>query len=293
LADILQQRKELIVGNTKLFKTVLYSVLIFIVDFATLSCSAQSTPNEHRNPLVGSYFNKDGFLQIVGTARLIIGLYELPGDDERLQEIADSGFNLVWSPQDTKALDRIDKHGLYAWISLDSTAQLRRTDHDSEQKLAEIINKFKNQSSLLVWELPDEALWNIWWSRFNWVFGGQQRELCKYIEGAGNTRTNFDTAKFISLLEKANDYNDRGLWDQAEEIYDAMWNQLQAKNPHPTWKMSQCPNQVNELTDAIAQGCRVIKHLDFSKNVLSFSVSLMLYHHDSIPAMLRNGTVAI
>jgi hypothetical protein len=64
------------------------------------------------------------------------------------------------------------------------------------------------------------------------------------------------------LLEKANDYNDRGLWNQAEEIYDAMWSQLQAKNPHPNWKMSQCPEQENELTDAIARGCRVIKHID-------------------------------
>ena len=248
--------------NPKLSKIVLHLVLTFIVGFSTHTCSAQSIPNEHRNPSVDSCFNKDGFLQIDGTARLIIGLYELPEENERLREAAESGFNLVRSPQDIKALDRIGKHGLYAWICLGSAAQLREADHDSEQTLTKIINKFKDQSYLLVWELPDEALWNIWWSRFNWVFGGQQRELRKHIEGARNSTTNVDSAKCISLLEKANDYNDRGLWSQAEELYDALWSQLQAKNPHPDWKMSKCPAQGNELTDAIARGCRLVKHLD-------------------------------
>lgn len=248
--------------NTELSRIVLYLLLTFVVGFSAHTYSAQSTPNGYGNLSVDSCFNKEGFLKINGTARLIIGLYELPEEDKRLREVAESGFNLVRSPQDIKALDRIGKHGLYAWICLGSTARLREADHNSETKLAKIINKFKDQSSLLVWELPDEALWNIWWSRFNWVFGGQQRELRKYIEEAGNSKTNFDTTKYISLLEKANEYNERGLWSQAEELYDALWGQLQVKNPHPDWKMSQCPAQAIELTDAISWGCGVVKHLD-------------------------------
>jgi len=248
--------------NVKVPRVVLYLVLTFVVGFSAHTCSAQSTPNEQRNPSVDSCFNKDGFLKIDGKARLIIGLYELPKEDEKLREIAKSGFNLVRSPQDFEALDRIGKHGLYAWICLGSAAQLREADHDGEQKLMKIINNFRDQSSLLIWELPDEALWNIWWSRFNWIFGGQQRELRKHIEEAGNSTTKVDAAKYISLLENANDYDDRGLWNQAEEIYDVLWSQLQAKNPHSDWKMSRCPDQVSELTDAIARGCRVIKHLD-------------------------------
>ena len=248
--------------NVKLPRIVLYLVLTFIAGFSTHTCSAQSNPNEHRNPSVESCFNKDGFLKIDGKARLIIGLYELPKEDEKLREVAENGFNLVRSPQDIKALDRIGEHGLYAWICLGSAAMLREANYDNEQKLTKLINKFKDHSSLLVWELPDEALWNIWWSRFNWVFGGQQRELRKHIKGAGRSTTSFDTVKFISLLEKANDYNDRGLWNRAEKIYDALWSQLQTKNPHPDWKMSKCPAQANELTNAIARGCRVVKYLD-------------------------------
>jgi hypothetical protein len=248
--------------NVRLRKIVLFSVLTFIFGVSMHTSRAQAIPAGHSNPSVGSCFNQDGFLRIDGTARLIIGLYELTEDDEKLREAAESGFNLVRAPQDIKALDRIGKHGLYAWICLGSASQLREADHDSEQKLAEIINKFKDQSSLLVWELPDEALWNIWWSRFHWFFGGQQQELRKHIEEAGNKRANVDPAKCLSLLERANDYNERGLWNRAEEIYDTLWSQLEAKNPHPDWKMSRCPDHANELTDAIARGCRVVKHLD-------------------------------
>jgi hypothetical protein len=247
--------------NVKLSRIVLYLVLMFIAGFSTHICGAQLIPTD-LNPSVDRCFNKDGFLKLDGKARLIIGLYELPEDDERLQKVAESGFNLVRAPQDIRALDRISEHGLYAWICLGSAVMLREADNDSEQKLTEIINRFKDRSSLLVWELPDEALWNIWWSRFDWVFGGQQQELRKHIGEAGNSTTSFDTAKYISLLEKANDYNERGLWNRAEEIYDKLWSRLQAKNPHPDWKMSQCPSQTDELTDAIARGCRVVKHLD-------------------------------
>jgi hypothetical protein len=246
----------------KLPGIVLYLVLTFTVGFSMRTCSAQSTPNERRNKSTDICFNENGFLNVDGKARLIIGLYELPKDDDRLHQVAESGFNLVRSPQDIEALDRIGKHGLYAWICLGSAAQLREADHNGEQKLTEIINKFKDQSTLLVWELPDEALWNIWWSRFNWIFSRQQRELRKHIDGAMNSTTKVDAAKYKSLLEKANDYNNRGLWKQAEEIYEQLWSQLKAKNPHPDWKMSKCPAQANELTDAIARGCRVIRHLD-------------------------------
>ncbi len=249
-------------GNVRLPQFGLCLVLALIVGVFLHTSVAQAAPAEQGNPPVDSCFNQDGFLHVDGAARLIIGLYELPEDNERLQEVAQNGFNLVRAPQDIRALDRIGKHDLYAWICLGSAAQLTEADGEGEQKLTETINKFKDHPSLLVWELPDEALWNVWWSRFSWVFGGQQRELRKHIEEMKNQTKGVDTAKCLSLMDKANDYNERGLWKQAEEIYDTLWSQLELKNPHPDWKMSRCPDQANELTDAVARGCRVVKRLD-------------------------------
>jgi hypothetical protein len=218
------------------------------------------------SPLVGrdsaGDMTQNGFLKIGGTPRLIIGLYELPRDDEKLAEIAASGFNLVRVPQDSSVLDRVQKHGLYAWICLGSTVQLHQNDAEGVQRLAGTINRFKEHPALLVWELPDEALWNICWSRFPWVFGGQQSELRKHIEEAEANTSEATIAQWRSLLNRAQDYTERGLWKQAEELYDTLWAELKAENPHPTWKMSQCPAESDRLIDATARGCNLVRQLD-------------------------------
>jgi len=214
------------------------------------------------NPAADGHFDQHNFLKVNGTARLIIGLYELPKDDEKLKELAENGFNLVRVPQDIDTLDRVHKHKLSAWICLDSAVKLNDNDAKGEQKLAEIINGFKNHPALLVWELPDEAVWNIWWSRFSWVFGEQQRELRGHIEAAKSQASKTNGSELLLLLQRADDYAQRGLYKQAEEIYDNLWTKLELKSPHPGWKMSQCPADADELTDAIARGCRVVRRLD-------------------------------
>jgi len=204
----------------------------------------------------------DGFLKINGTPRLIIGLYELPKDDEKLAEIAAHGFNLVRVPPDASVLDRIQQHGLYAWICLGSAVELSKNDAEGEPRLAGTINKFKEHPALLVWELPDEALWNIWWSRFPWVFGGQQNDLRKRIEAAKANTPAATVAQWRSLLSRAEDYSERGLWKQAEELYDRLWAELKVENPHPTWKMSQCTAESDRLIEATARGCHLVRQLD-------------------------------
>jgi len=209
-----------------------------------------------------SQFSKDGFLKIDGVPRLIIGLYELPQDDAKLTEIADNGFNLVRVPQDTGVLDKVRGQGLHAWICLGSAAQLDGDDAEGEQKLAGVINRFKAHPALLVWELPDEALWNIWWGRYAWIFGGQQSALRTHIDQARASTPEATVAQWRSLLSRADDYDQRGLWKQAEKLYETLWAALKAENPHPAWKMSQCPVESNALIEATARGCDLLRRLD-------------------------------
>jgi len=244
--------------NAQILRVMLYSIVLSsLVLFPQHGRAEADSGGFERSP-----FCPEGFLKIDGAARLIIGLYELPKDDEGLREIADNGFNLVRVPQDAKTLDRLKKHGLYAWICLGSAVKLIEDDPQGEQKLSHIINTFKDHPSLLVWELPDEALWNIWWSRFRWIFGGQQRELRTHIENAGSQQPGGDPTKWMSLLRMADDYDERGLWKRAEVVYDTLWKELGVSNPHPNWKMSRCPKQADELTEAIARGCRVVRQFD-------------------------------
>ena len=181
-----------------------YLLLLSLVGLFLQNVQAQGISANRSKPADDNRFSQDGFLKIDGIARLIIGLYELPTDDEKLREIARSGFNLVRVLQDINALHRVHQHELYAWICLGSTVKLKESDPNNEQRLAQIINKLKDHPSLLVWELPDEALWNIWWSRHPWIFGGQQQELRKCIEKTKNQTTNTNTTKWLSLLRKAN-----------------------------------------------------------------------------------------
>jgi len=250
--------------NTKLHKVLFFLVLFSSVCLFSARAQTQKLITKSPKQTGDSHFNQDGFLKIDGAARLIIGLYELPKEESRLREVADNGFNLVRVTPDIKILDRLHKHKLYGWICIGSSVKLREGDIKSEQKLTQIINDYKHHPALLVWELPDEVLWNIWWSRFHWVFGGQQRELRKHIEKAKSNTADTNIGKWSSLLEKADDYNQRGLFKKAEEIYDNLWKELQIKNQHPDWKESNCPIEVDRLSTDIARGCKVIRQLDSS-----------------------------
>lgn len=253
--------------NTDLRKSMCLLLCLLLGSLFSSGLQARAVSQSPHNPAADSRFDRHGFLKVSGTARLIIGLYELPKEDEKLKEISENGFNLVRVPQDIKALDRVHKHDLYAWICLGSAAKLAagvpaKAGIAAEQKLTAIVDRFKNHPALLVWELPDEAVWNIWWSRFSWVFGGQQRELRSHIGEAKSRSSDTNVSDWLSLLAKAENYNQRGMFKQAEEIFDDLWAQLELDNPHPDWKMSLCPAKGDELSEATARGCRLVRKLD-------------------------------
>lgn len=260
--------------NTDLRKSMCLLLWLFLGSLFSSKLPGRAVLPNPDNVAADSRFDRHGFPRfrgdrpapaqagVNGTARLIIGLYELPKEDEKLTEIADNGFNLVRVSQDIQVLDRAYKHRLYAWICLGSAAQLAAGDDKAEQKLAAIVDRFKNHPALLVWELPDEAVWNIWWSRFSWAFGGQQRELRKHIGEARSRSSDTKVSDWLSLLAKAENYNQRGMFKQAEDIFDDLWAQLELDKPHPDWKMSLCPAKADELTEVTARGCRLVRQLD-------------------------------
>jgi hypothetical protein len=232
------------------------------VSLGTTQIAPADDSIDHGRSKNGIRLGADGFLRIGGTPRLVIGLYELPQDEEKLGEIAECGFNLVRVPQDVGVLDQVRNHGLYAWICLGGSVQLGADDADGERRLAGTINTFKEHPALLVWELPDEALWNVWWRRFHWVFGGQQGELRARIKKAQADVPPATVTRWRSLADQAEDYDVRGLWERAEAIYNTLWSELKAENPHSNWKMSQCPAESRELIAATKRGCEVVRRLD-------------------------------
>lgn len=233
--------------------------LAFLLTLSAMQASAQGLPPTRET---GNHLDPHGFVKIDGVPRLILGMYELPESDTKLKEIAENGFNLVRVPQEVDALDRVHRLGLHAWICLNSAIQIDAGNAEAECRLSDIVNKFKGHPSLLVWELPDEALWNIWWRKNAWITGGQQQELRKQIEAVRRKTPEDTIARWNSRLAQADDYDNRGLWKQAEAIYDTLWTELKVPNPHPTWKMSQCPAESATLIETTARGCDLVRRLD-------------------------------
>jgi hypothetical protein len=104
----------------------------------------------------------DRMLEIDGERTFVVGLYENPKDDAVLADVARAGFNLVRSSDDAAALDRLSKHGLYAWINTGGRIDLGKGGTGSTSGLEAMVASCGSHPALLVWEVPDEALWCCW-----------------------------------------------------------------------------------------------------------------------------------
>jgi hypothetical protein len=105
-----------------------------------------------------------------GQRLFVLGLYENPSDDAVLQEVAKAGFNLVHASADPKTLDRLNAAGLYGWINVGGCIDFSDNRAAGEKQLRELSETAGKHPALLVWEVPDEALWNCWlgaWNGYN------------------------------------------------------------------------------------------------------------------------------
>ena len=213
---------------------------------------------EHVAAAEGPQFNRDGFLMIDGKPRLILGSYEMPADENKLAELARSGFNLV-HVSDAAGLDRLKKHGLYGWICV-STA-IGENDQAGRDRLTQTANAVKDHPAMLVWELPDEALWNVWYGHQEWACGGQIGALRQEIEKAAAASPEQKT-KWRAALARAEDRMYRGLWKESEEITDRLWQELGKTNPQPDANHSGCVAKSVALAQSLARGCQHLRQVD-------------------------------
>lgn len=105
----------------------------------------------------------DNMLKVNGQRTFVIGCYENPGTDAGLAELAVAGFNLVSASPSAESLDKLAARGLYAWVNLGYNLNLAADEDKRRSALASTVEALREHSALLVWEGPDEALWNIFY----------------------------------------------------------------------------------------------------------------------------------
>jgi len=104
----------------------------------------------------------DRMLVVNGERTFVLGFYENPSEDAWLDQLAEAGYNLVRCSADGAALDRLHARGLYAWINAGGRFDLGPDGAKDPAPLQEFVQQAGDHPALLVWEMPDEALWFCW-----------------------------------------------------------------------------------------------------------------------------------
>lgn len=104
----------------------------------------------------------DRMTVVNGKRTFVLGNYNNPDDDAALDTLAQAGFNIVRCKCDPAALDRLHARGLYAWVNTGGRIDLGPDGQGVADGLQEMVQTCGAHPALMVWEVPDEALWGCW-----------------------------------------------------------------------------------------------------------------------------------
>lgn len=201
----------------------------------------------------------DGMLLVNGERTFVIGLYEYPTEDTVLEEIAEAGFNLVQASMDRAQLERLDARGIGAWINTGYSLDLGENSEERKAALTRMAQEFGSHRALWVWEVPDEALWNVWYGATMWRAGAEIREQNALIDALE------DKAKAERLREmrrQAGRHWHRAEFKESEQLADAIWRELGKEPPQPKNNMSNAAERAARLADGMLAGYTYLKQID-------------------------------
>ncbi|MCP4645930.1 MAG: hypothetical protein GY851_36130 [bacterium] len=193
-----------------------------------------------------------------GQRTFVLGLYETGLTDPAYQQVADAGFNLVRSPDDTAVLDKLEALGLFAWLNTGYDIDL---SGNREARIASLESKaarFANHPALMVWEVPDEALWNVWYGAEQW----RRREGAMLSEKINALEDTAKAGRLREMMALSRKHRDRGEYAQWEDTVAAVWKELGEAQPNPELRTSTAPERGRRMADGMVEGYGVLQKLD-------------------------------
>lgn len=201
----------------------------------------------------------DQMSEIDGKRTFILGLYENPKDDAALKAVADAGFNLVSSSEDDKSLDRLHALGLHAWINTGANVDFSESRAGREAKLANSVTRFAKHPALIVWEVPDEALWNCWYGPDQWRFSKEPKDQRTAIAALTDATLK---EKLTALRVEADELTKAADYAKSEQIADDIWKQLGKTQPQPGVNFSTAAQAAAKMQAGMLEGYQKLKALD-------------------------------
>lgn len=209
-----------------------------------------------------SHLTANKMVSVDGKPRFLLGLYENPKDDAALKQAVDAGFNLIQSAANKAALDRIHAHGGKAWVNLGGGLDLGSGSKEAEDRLVKKVNSLKDHPALLVWEGPDEALWNTWYMRgTHYYFVTEFPAISKAIKEAGDPGS--DKVKELEkLVGAARADFDRSLWKAFDAKRAKFWKTVGKRSPRPNATMADRAQDARRVGEGLAKGIRAVRKAD-------------------------------
>lgn len=196
--------------------------------------------------------DSQGMLRVDGKPRLLLGMYENPASDSELQDAIRHGFNLFQSGPDLSALDRLHRFGAKAWVNLGEALDLSTDAPRKQEQLSQWIQRLGHHPALLIWEAPDEILWNQWWVPMETV-----RAELRTLQTLAETQRDL-----APLLNRAQRFLERGLYPEFEQVRAELWRLSGQPCPNPKVRIDDSPDRVRTVGEGITAGLRYVRRLD-------------------------------
>lgn len=190
-------------------------------------------------------------LRVEGRSRFILGMYENPADDAELEQAVRSGFNLFQCAPEAAALDRLHRLGAKGWVNLGEALDLSVEGVERAARLEAVVDRLAGHPALLVWEGPDEILWNQWWVPMETL----RAELRSMRAEAGS-------GELAGLAERARMLMDRGLYREFEQVREEYWRQRGRPCPNPRVRIDDAAERVRRVGEGITAGIRRVRSRD-------------------------------
>lgn len=206
----------------------------------------------------------DKMLSVHGKRMFILGLYENPSDEKELERAVKAGFNLFRASPDTKALDRLQAHHVYAWVNTGMAIDLSEEQELREARLISLIQEVGSHPALLVLEVPDEALWNCWHEAITWrreQEPQQQHALIMSISDETQRRA------LLEQYEQVQAYYHDARYKDAEALADSIWRAMDKEPPRAGFGLANAQERAEKMCVGMVAGYKKIKELKANLSV--------------------------
>jgi len=201
----------------------------------------------------------DRMAEVDGNRTFVLGLYETPKSEEICQAVAAAGFNLIYAGESKETLDLLQRHKLWGWVNTGARIDFSADAAARQNQLKELAATYAGHPALLVWEVPDEALWNVWYGAICWRKDAepqQQKALIDALtDAAAAEALRGDMAKVQALWGE-------GAYAQAEALSDGIWTKLGKPSPQPGNNLSNAAERAAAMAQGMRQGYSALKQAD-------------------------------